>query len=125
MIDLNETVDTWLAAWTERDETRRQELIGQVWAADGKLADPPMQATGHRELTAVTAAVQAQFPGHTFRRATNIDTHHNFLRYGWELVAADGAVALAGMDVAVVADDGKFQRIVGFFGDLPAAWPAD
>lgn len=115
------TRHTWLAAWTEPDETTRHELIGQVWADGGKLADRPMSAAGRTELAAITAAMQAQFPEHTFRRATAVDTHHDFLRYGWELVAADGTVALAGMDVAVIGDDGKLRRVVGFFGDPPAA----
>jgi hypothetical protein len=41
MTDLDETVDTWLAAWTEPDDATRLDLIGQVCAAEGKLADPP------------------------------------------------------------------------------------
>jgi len=65
-------------------------------------------------------AVQGQFPGHTFRRSTGIDSHHGIARYGWELVAADGSVTLGGMDVALIADDGKLNRVAGFFGDLPA-----
>ncbi|MCU1427880.1 MAG: SnoaL-like protein, partial [Actinomycetia bacterium] len=54
MTDLDETVDTWLAAWTEPDDATRLDLIGQVWAAEGKLADPPMTADGHTELSAIT-----------------------------------------------------------------------
>jgi hypothetical protein len=119
--DINETVDTWLAAWTEPDEGKRQQLIGQVWAADGKLVDPPMTAAGHTELTAITAALQAQFPAHTFRRTSSIDAHHDTIRYGWELLTPDGIVALAGLDIAEVTADGKLQRISGFFGELPAA----
>jgi hypothetical protein len=121
MTDLDETVDTWLGAWTEPDEAKRKELIGRVWAHDGKLADPPMTAAGVTELIAVTAALQSQFPGHSFRRATGIDAHHDFLRYGWELFAPDGTIALTGIDVAVVTDDGKLHRVVGFFGELPPA----
>jgi hypothetical protein len=118
--DLNELVDTWLGAWTEPDQTKRRDLIGQVWTADGELADPPMTAAGVDELVAVTAALQAQFPGHTFRRTTGIDTHHDFVRYGWELVGRDRSIALAGVDVAVVTE-GRLRKVVGFFGDLPAA----
>ena len=121
MTDINETIDTWLAAWTEPDAADRLELIRRLWADDGKLFDPPMTADGHAELVAVTGALQGQFPGHTFRRSTGIDAHHGVCRYGWHLVAPDGAVALAGMDVAVIADDGRIHRVAGFFGDLAAA----
>ncbi|MCU1430846.1 MAG: hypothetical protein JWL83_4846, partial [Actinomycetia bacterium] len=108
-------------AWTEPDDATRLDLIGQVWAAEGKLADPPMTADGHTELSAITGTLQTQFPGHTFRRTTTIDAHHGFLRYGWALVAADGTTALTGTDIAVVGEDGKLQRVVGFFGELAAA----
>ena len=30
------------------------------------------------------------------------------------------AVAVAGIDVAEVADDGRLRKVTGFFGDLPA-----
>jgi hypothetical protein len=64
--------------------------------------------------------VQGQFPGHSFRRSTGVDAHHNFARYGWQLVAADGSVTLAGTDVVEVGDDGKLLRVTGFFGEPPA-----
>ena len=48
----------------------------------------------------------------------DVDSHHEFLRFGWELVGPDGAVALAGLDVAEVADDGRLRRVTGFFGPL-------
>ena len=121
MTDINETVDTWLGAWTEPDEQRRMDLIAQVWADDGQLIDPPMAATGHTELSTITAALQGQFPGHTFRRTTGIDVHHDLCRYGWELVAPDGSITLAGMDVAELTADNRLQRVAGFFGDLPPA----
>jgi hypothetical protein len=117
---LEETIDTHLAAYLERDPERRAALIGQVWASDGHLFDPPLDAKGHDAIDEMFAAVQEMFANHTFRRTTGIDAHHGIARYGWELVDAGGAIALAGMDVAVVGSDGKLSRVAGFFGDLPA-----
>ncbi len=119
MTDLDTTIDTYLEAYGETDADRRVRLIKQVWAADAQLIDPPLDAQGHDGIDAMSVAVQAHFAGHTFRRCTAIDAHHSFARYGWELVAPDGSVALAGTDVAELADDGKLQRVAGFFGDLP------
>jgi hypothetical protein len=34
-------------------------------------------------------------------------------------VTPDGTVALAGIDVGEVGEDGRLRRITGFFGDLP------
>jgi hypothetical protein len=124
MSNLTTTIDTYLAAWTEPDAGKRAHLIAQVWAADGHLIDPPLAAEGHTGISEMMAALQGQFPGHTFRRTSGIDAHHDFVRFAWELVSPDGTVVLAGMDVGELAADGRLRRITGFFGPLPAATAA-
>jgi hypothetical protein len=115
-------VDAHLSAYGEPDPTRRAELIERSWAADGSLVDPPLDpASGHAALDALFATVQSHYPGHTFRRVTVVDVHHELARYGWEMVAPDGSVALAGTDVVELAADGRLARVVGFFGDLAPA----
>jgi hypothetical protein len=64
--------------------------------------------------------VLTHYAGHTFRRTTKVDAHHVYARYAWELVAPDGTVAVAGLDVATFAPDGRLARTVGFFGPLEA-----
>jgi len=114
------TIDTYLEAYGEPDANRRVALIEQIFAPEGHVFDPPIDGAGHTGINEMFAAVQSQFAGHTFRRTTGVDSHHGIARYGWEMVAGDGSVTLAGMDVAVVNDAGKLTRIAGFFGDLPA-----
>ena len=116
---LTTTVDTYLSAWTEPDADRRAELIAQAWAEDGSLVDPPLTGEGHGGISDMAAALQQQFPGHRFRRSSGIDVHHGRLRFAWELVGPDGRVALGGLDVGELADDGRLQRVTGFFGELP------
>jgi hypothetical protein len=118
--DINTTIDTYLAAWNETDATRRLALVEQAWSSDGCLTDPPLAAEGHTAISEMAAALHGQFPGHRFRRASAIDMHHDALRFAWELVAPDGTVALAGMDVGQLAADGRLRRITGFFGPLAA-----
>jgi hypothetical protein len=117
MSDITATIDTYLEAYGETDAGRRRELIEKIWAPDGQLIDPPLDAAGLDAISAMAAAVQGQFPGHAFRRTSSVDAHHGFARYGWELVAADGSVTVSGVDVAEL-DDGRLRRVVGFFGDL-------
>jgi len=119
MNDLTDTIDTYLAAWNEPDAARRSELVAQVWTSDGQLIDPPLAAAGHDGIGDMHAALQQQFAGHRFRRASGIDAHHGHLRFGWELVGPDGSVAVSGLDVGELADDGRLRRITGFFGELP------
>jgi hypothetical protein len=120
MADLTAVVDAWLTAYAEPDLAVRQALIAQTWTTDGKLVDPPFEGSGHQELSGLADVVLTHYAGHTFRRTTKVDAHHGFARYGWELVGADGTVAVAGLDVIRLADDGKLAGAVGFFGPLEA-----
>jgi hypothetical protein len=115
--DITTTVDRYLAAYGEPDATRRADLIASAWAPDGRLVDPPAVGEGHDGIGALAQALQAQFAGHRFRRTSAVDAHHEVARYRWELVAPDGAVALAGMDVARFAPDGRLLEVTGFFGE--------
>ena len=54
--------------------------------------------------------VLTHYAGHTFRRTTEVDAHHAFARYGWELVGPDGTVAVAGTDIVETDDDGRLTR---------------
>jgi hypothetical protein len=120
MSDLQNTVDTHLEAYGEPDAARRAQLVASIWSEDGQQIDPPIDATGHGGIVEVAAAVQGMYPGHAFRRTSGIDAHHGFARYEWELVSPEGSVALAGLDVAEVGDDGRLRRVVGFLGPIPA-----
>ena len=76
---------------------------------------------GHDELVTVPVLAHEQFPGQRFVRTSGIDAHHGIVRFEWELADEDGAVSVAGLDVGIVADDGRLSRIAGFFGPAPRA----
>jgi hypothetical protein len=115
------TVDTYLAMWNEEDAARRAGLIEAAWSSGGRYVDPLLEASGHAALAEMVEAVQGQYAGARFRRTTAVDAHHDQVRFGWELVAADGSVVVAGIDVGCLDDGGRLTSITGFFGDLAAA----
>jgi hypothetical protein len=118
--DITATVDTYLAAWNERDPQRRAELIARAWAPEGRLVDPPFDGDGHDGISQMAAVMHEHYEGHRFERASGVDAHHEHLRFAWKLVGPDGTTAVEGIDVADLAADGRLARVVGFFGDLPA-----
>jgi SnoaL-like domain len=120
MSDVTTTVDTYLAMWNEQDASRRGELIEQAWTKDGAYLDPALEAKGHAALSEMVAQVHERFPGYSFTRTSGIDEHHGLVRFAWQLGDGNGTVAVAGLDVGELADDGKLRRITGFFGELPA-----
>jgi hypothetical protein len=120
-IDAITIVDDYLAAWNERDEQRRAELIRRAWVPDGQLIDPPFDGEGHDGISQMAAVMHEHYDGHRFERTSSVDMHHSHLRFAWQLVGPDGTVAVTGTDVADLADDGRLARVVGFFGDLDQA----
>lgn len=116
--DLATIVDTHLAAYCEPDPTRRAELVARVWSPRGAVFDPPFEGSGHDGIAAMTDTVLTHFPGHTFRRTSDVDAHHTFARYTWDLVGPDGATAVSGTDIAELDDHRGLTRIIGFFGDV-------
>lgn len=120
MTDIAITVDTYLAALTEGDAEARTTMVAAAWAEESAFFDPLLEAHGRQEIADLAVAVTGQFPGHTFRRTTGIDSHHGLVRFGWELLTPDGTAAATGVDVGIVTDDGRLSRIAGFFGEPPA-----
>jgi hypothetical protein len=111
-------IDTYLDALNEDDDAARAALVARAFTEDATFADPLLEAAGHDEIAGLAPVVQAQFPAARFRRTTEVDAHHEYIRFGWELRAEDGSVIVAGVDAGVIAADGRLRRIVGFFGEL-------
>jgi hypothetical protein len=78
-----------------------------------------LEADGHEALHEMVTKVQSAYPGQQFKRLSGIDAHHDQVRFAWELSGDDGTVTVQGVDVGELADDGRFARITGFFGELP------
>jgi hypothetical protein len=113
-----DTVRTYLEAYGEPDGNRRAALIARAWSPNGELIDPPFDGAGHEAISALAAAAQAHYPGHTFRLASGVDLQHRFGRYLWELVDGSGTTMLSGTDFVEFDTDGTLRRVVGFFGPL-------
>lgn len=119
MSDLNATIESWFASLNEPRADRRAEQLERAWADGGRWVDPPFEGEGREAISRMVDAVYAQYPGCRFRRASAIDTHHDAVRYAWEMIDPDGNALVAGVDVGQLAPDGRLQRISGFFGELP------
>jgi hypothetical protein len=113
-------VDDYIAAWNERDGEARKSAVAAVWADEGRYVDPLADVTGLNEIDDLIGAVQTQAPGHVFRLLEEPESHHNFVRFGWELVPESGGEALAiGRDVGRTNADGRLSAVVGFLDKAP------
>jgi hypothetical protein len=119
MREVQEVVDRYIGAWNETDPAKRRELIGRTWTEGGKYLDPLMAGEGQEGIDAMIEAVQSRFPGYRFRRTSEIDAHHDRVRFSWELGPDGGAPLAGGLDVGVIAD-GRLRSITGFLDFAPS-----
>lgn len=71
-------------------------------------------------VDAMLQSVQAQFPGHRFRRTGKIDAYRGYIRFAWGL-GAEGAAALAGgADFGEIVDS-RPHAVTGFLDFAPVA----
>jgi hypothetical protein len=117
--DINIAVDSYIAAWNETDPAARRRLVAVAVSEDISYLDPILKGDGLDELDGQIEAAQAQMPGAILSRVGEIDTHHDRVRFAWKATNPDGSIAIAGVDFAVIAPDGRLQSITGFFDLKP------
>jgi SnoaL-like domain len=117
---VTQLIDRYIAMWNETDGKRRRDLIAQVWSEDATYVDPVLQGDGHVGIDAMVQAVHQRFPGHRFRRTSDVDTHHDRVRFDWQLAPEGGAAVVEGVDFGVVSGE-RLQAITGFFNQTSAA----
>lgn len=123
---VEELIDNYCEIWTQTDPTIQAELMAAVWADDGIYTDPTVDGLRTPDLLAHVARVQQTRPGATLRRTTSVDEHHAALRFGFAVTGADGTILRHGVDfVELNPERTRIRRVIGFFGDLDAAAPAD
>lgn len=115
MNTLTDLIDRYIAAWNETDAGRRRDLIAATWTESATYLDPMLQGDGRDGIDTMIATVQERYPGHRFRRTGDVESHHDRIRFSWELAPEDGEVVAKGTDFGVVAANDRLQMITGFF----------
>jgi len=118
--DTIDLIDRYIAVWNETDAVRRRDLIARTWTEDASYLDPMLQGAGQVGIDAMVQGVQAQFPGYQFRRTSEVDAHHDRVRFAWELAPEGGPAFVTGVDFGIVAPDGRLNAITGFLNQAPA-----
>ena len=119
MTDATQLTDRYIAAWNATDAEDRRDLIAGAWTEDGAYLDPVMAGTGHEGIDAMLAGVQARFPGFRLSRTSPVDAHNDRIRFSWALGPEGGPSVVEGIDIGVVAGDGRLASITGFLDKVP------
>ncbi|WP_109004443.1 nuclear transport factor 2 family protein [Streptomyces rishiriensis] len=120
-------VARYFEAWNARGFEALAKAVDAAWAEDGRYTDPLADAVGHEEIAELVSAVQAQFPGFSFRPTGVVDGHHDTARFSWELVSdagdpssGGGAAPVAGSDVITLDAQDRITSVLGFLDRVPA-----
>jgi len=119
MSDVQQVIDDYFAMWNEDDDGRRRIVIQRCFVEDGTYTDPLADVIGYDGISSMVGALRASHAGYSLRLSSAIDQHHDRLRFEWEILDAEGGPYLTGVDLAVLADDGRLVSITGFFGAVP------
>jgi hypothetical protein len=96
--------------FNERDATRRQAAIDEVFAPDVVFTDPEATVSGREAVAAKIEGLLADAPGLVFRLAAPVQEVADLGLDHWQLGPADGAPVVSGVDVAFVRE-GKIVRL--------------
>jgi len=118
MNTLTDLIDRYIATWNETDRLRRRDLIAATWTETATYLDPMLQGDGRDGIDAMIAAVQERYPGHRFKRTGDVESHHDRVRFTWDLAPEDGAPVVSGTDFGIVAADSRLAAITGFFDNV-------
>ncbi|WP_333737379.1 nuclear transport factor 2 family protein [Streptomyces sp. IBSBF 2806] len=120
-------VARYFEAWNARDPQALAKAVDAAWANGGRYTDPLADAVGHEQIAALIAAVQAQFPGFSFRPTGVVDGHHDTARFSWELASeagdsssGGGTAPVAGSDVITLDAQDRITSVLGFLDRVPA-----
>jgi hypothetical protein len=113
-------VARYMAIWHEPDAESRRTAVTELWAPDASYVDPSHEVSGHDALNDVVTAIYEEFvhPGkYLFRAGPVIQSHHDILRFGWELAEVEtGQVVDGGLDVLVTDGEGHIAADYKFIG---------
>ena len=123
--------DRYMALWNEPDADRRRRMIAELWTKEGsQILQPPqemrviaasagiglaatLEARGHNELQARATTSYEHWVGSEglgFRARDDAQRLGDVVKFHGEAVVDDGSAAAAGLNVLVLAADGRVQR---------------
>ena len=113
-----ELVDRYIAMWNETDAGRRRGLIAKIWADGASYLDPVLSGEGLDGIDAMVKAVHEKYPGHRFKRTSDVNVHNDRALFSWELGPEGGPALVKGVDFATLSNEGCLKTVTAFFTEL-------
>jgi len=117
-------IGRYVGMWHEPDALRRSEIVRQLWADDAENCSRRFVIRGLDAIVARVARAHDEWvagKGFVFRAIGNTDALGNVVKFFWEMVPKHGGPREAlGLDIFVLAEDGRIRALYQFAEPLPA-----
>lgn len=116
----------YMAAFVESNSERRLAFLTEALVPDAEIWGPSRIFAGYDQISEKIVGFQRNWPGCSLVLAGGLITFKNTCHFPKAIVGADGQVRAAGHSVAELAEDGRIERVLAFWGthpSLPEAWP--
>lgn len=111
-----EPLVSYWTAWNEMDLEQVPQHLARAVTDDVEWNDPRDSLVGISELEAAIRSLRTSKPGYRFVITSEVDHHHDRLRYRWDMISR-GRTLMEGLDIVTIdASAGLICRIDGFFG---------
>ncbi len=109
-------VNYW-TAWNEPDVSALAAHLARAVTATVEWNDPRDSFAGIDALETNMRELRTTKPQYRFRIVSEIDAHHDRLRYRWDMIK-DHRTLMQGLDVVTLCQtSGLIERVDGFFGE--------
>lgn len=116
--------DRYVAVWNETEAAARRDAIASLWAPEGEHYVRTLQAKGYEALQQrVTGSHEKNVrdAGFRFISAGDAQFLHDAVMFHWQMVPAGGGpVAALGLELLVLAGDGRIATDYQFILPTPA-----
>lgn len=110
MMTPKQVTEDYIAMWHEADPARRRERIAALWSPEGENCNRQSVSRGWDALqTRVTGAWEKWIRdgNYRFRAAREPTSHHNVMKFDWEMATASGERDSGGVSFFVLDADGR------------------
>jgi uncharacterized protein YndB with AHSA1/START domain len=116
---LEQRVEAFIDAWSERDLERRRELLAKCVTDDVVFRDAIGYTTGIDDLVEHISAALRFMPGVRLETRGGPSRTHEVAMCGWGVVGPEGAVLASGDNEVRLGPDGRFREVVGVRRETP------
>src|SRR5262249_29889304 len=111
---LQSALDSYFAAWSEADDSRRLALLENCWQEEGTFCDSMGAVAGRAALSNYIGAALRYAPGAKLTPSGPPQQTQDYIRFGWKILSGE-TVFGAGTNFARLNAEGRFTSVVGFW----------